>query len=79
MGAIQQVAYYLTTLHVYGTKDYKGTYNGNFFKYGQEMLASQLKMIVIFIRFDCDVIQASYQYIKLLQEQQQQYMSAHMS
>ena len=34
-------------------------HSGNIFKYEQEMLASQLKIIVIFIRFDCAVIQAS--------------------
>ena len=47
--------------------------NGQFFKYEQGMVASQLKIIVIFIRFDCAVIHALYQYIQL---QQQQYMSA---
>ena len=54
-------------------------HSGSILKYEQEMLASQLKIIVIFLRFDCAVIQASYQYIKLLHEQQQQYISAHIS
>ena len=52
-------------------------HRGNIFKYEQEMFASQLKLIVIFIRFDCAVIQALYECIKLLHEQQ--YMSAPMS
>ena len=42
------------------------------------MVDSQLKIIVIFIRFDCVVIHMliNIQYIKLLHEQLQQYTSA---